>query len=165
MNRRTITTLAAVMLAATMAHAALPLETLDGLTWTRGATNTTISGTYLCGSTIMLTNCTANYTSTNVVQDLTGLGGYVTVGNSVTGKTAAISIVNASSGTFWVASITIPTALQLVPTNITYTTTMEFYDSPVPSKVVTWQLTLTNSAGQAYIYRDDKTMTTRAPMP
>ena len=161
MNRRTIT--ATLALLAATASAELPLETIDGLTWTRGATNTVISGTFWTGSTISMTNCTANYTN-GVPQDLTGLGGYVTVGNVATSKTAAITVVNAASGTFWVASCTIPTAIQLVPTNYTYTTASAFADSAWPSTTVTWQLTLTNNTGRTYIYRDDKTMALKSPL-
>jgi len=163
MNRKTLTaTLAAIMLAG-LIYADLSPETITNLVYTRGEAAASVAGLYMTGTSLLLTNCIAK-NEAGAAQDLTGIGGYVKVGNSVTSFTYAVTAIVAGSGTWW-ASCTIPTASQLVPTNIVYSTVLNFMQSPKPSTAVTLELTLTNATGRVYTYTGGKLITTQSALP
>ena len=144
---------AAVVLSAMSGFADLAPETLS-LIWTRGEASSNLTGAaFLTGSTIQFTNCQAlvsGAVGTNtpaVAQDLTGLGGYLTVGNPTltnTPLTVAITADVATNGTFYTAAFSLPTFAQLGG--------VAGYSASFSA-----QLTLTNAAGSTYTYRGLKT--------
>jgi hypothetical protein len=132
------------------------------ITWARTDAVVTVANTYLTGSQLLLTNCQA-LASSGAAQDLTGLGGYVKVGNSVTSLTYQITAQDATNGTF-TAALTLPTAAQMSPTNLTYSTLLLFYTTPVPDTYLRLQLSLTN-ATTAFTYLGDRKLATRSALP
>ena len=162
MKRLTLACLALLAAAFILRGELLP-ETIDGLTFTRGEADVAVSGTFQTGTSLLLTNCVAKGVA-GAVQDLTDLGGYVKIGNSVTSFSYAVSAQVATSGT-WTATATIPTAAQLIPTNIVYSTALKWLSATAPSTVCTVELTLTNATGRVYTYSGGKLITTRSALP
>ena len=112
-------------------------------TWNRGqATSYLSTNLFLGGASLQITNAIAySDTSGAARQDLTGLGGYITVANTQTAAVYAISSQVATSGTFC--------ALIVLPAN-------GYSDCGL------W-LTLTNSAGLSYTYHGDVRLYLRTP--
>ncbi|MEI8164760.1 MAG: hypothetical protein WCG26_00210 [Chloroflexales bacterium] len=155
--------LACLFFSVKMVQAELVPELLT-LTWSRTDEVATVSGTYLTGSQILLTNCIAAGVTTGTVQNLTDLTPLIKAGNAVVSLTYTGVVQNATAGT-WCATITLPTALQLAGgTNLTYSTLLRFFESPIPDATVRLELSLTNGTTR-YTYRGDKKLATRSSLP
>ena len=103
----------AVVITITVAAAAMADLLLEQISpsWNRGQITSYYStNTYLGGATIQVTNATAFSDSVgSAAQDLTGLGGYITVANTQTSAVYAVTSQIATSGTF--------SAVIILPTN------------------------------------------------
>lgn len=154
-----------MILFATVVGIALGELTPDSyvLTFVRGGVTSAISSNayVYVGSTIRLTNCVARI-ETNSVQDLTGLGVNVTVGNAATALTYAAWIED-TSGVFG-ADVTLPTLAQLVPSNVVYSTRLAWSEAAPPSRLAWLEVWATNAAGLRYTYPDYRVLPLRVPL-
>lgn len=141
MNKK-IMAIAAAVMACGFSVADLTLEQISP-TYARGDQSSYYSTNwYLEGAYIAITNCIAYSSVTNeTAQDLTGLGGYFTIGNTRVSTQFAWTAQSASTGTV--------TAIIVLPTN-------GYSDCGV------W-LTLTNGLGQSYTYPGEKRLHLRTP--
>ena len=141
MNRKMIA-IAAAVFACGYLFADLLLEQISP-SYNRGdASSYYTTNSYLEGTYITITNCIAYSSVGNTAtQDLSGLGGYFTVGNTRSSSNYTWTAQGASTGTV--------TATIRMPTN-------GLLDCGV------W-LTLTNAAGQSYTYPGEKRLYLRTP--
>lgn len=91
--------IALVALIATASLAELVPELLTVSWYRTNAVSTVAASTYYKGSTLRLTNCTA-YAASGAIQNLTGLGILVRVGDSATNLLAIGAAQIATNGTF-----------------------------------------------------------------
>lgn len=130
------------------------------VTWVRGEASAAVPGVFLAGSTVLFTNnvaCAAAAvvpTNAPTVQDLTGLGGFLTLGGvSWTNAfpTAAVVAQVTTNGSFS-ATLTLP-----VWSNLVWQPGSMVAVCPV-------QLTLTNGAGVRVVYSGVKQLTVVRPL-
>ncbi|MEI6210306.1 MAG: hypothetical protein WCR06_01645 [bacterium] len=128
-------------------------------TWIRGESSAAVPGVFPAGSTVRFTNgviCAASGVGTNAptVQDLTGLGGFLTLGGlSWTNPFPTVAVVAqvATAGTFC-ATLTLPAWSNLV------------WQPGSMVALCPVQLTLTNAAGVRVVYPGVKQLTVLRPL-
>lgn len=91
--------IALVALIATAGFAELVPELLTVSWYRTNAVASVAASTYYKGSTVRLTNCTA-YAASGAIQDLTGVGILVRIGDSATNLQATATAQIATNGTF-----------------------------------------------------------------
>ena len=145
------------LLLAGLVRADLPSAAVS-VVWTKGEDSAGVPGLFWAGSSVPFTNCVvyaAQAVGTNAptVQDLSGLGGFLTLGGvSWTNAfpTAPVVILTATSGTF-AANLTLPAWSNLVQQAGSAVTLCPVF------------LTLTNTTGGRFAFPGSKVLTVARP--